>query len=88
MPSETPPPSYRVAIQTLPYTFPIAGGFVLLSWGVLELASAFTDAYWVITELFSPLIVLTLGTGLILFGSSGAISQALRATIKTSTEDQ
>ncbi len=80
MPSDTASPSYRVAVRTLPYTLPIAIGLVLLNWSVLELASAFTDAYWVVAELLSPLIVLTIGTGLILFGSIGAISEAFQAT--------
>lgn len=86
MPSETPLPSYSVAVRTLPYTLPVATGLVLLSWSVLELASIFTDAYWVLVELLSPLIVLTLATGLILFGSIGAISRALRAIIEIRPE--
>jgi len=53
---------------------------------VLEIASVFTEAYWVLTELLSPLIVLTLGTGSVLFGSTGAVSQVLGATIETSAE--
>ena len=86
MPSETSLPSYRVAVRTLPYTLPITIGLVLLSWSVLELASAFTDASWVVAELLSPLIILTLGTGLVLFGSIGAISRALQATSETTAE--
>lgn len=88
MPSDASFPSYRVAAQTLVYTLPIALGFVLLSWSVLELMSVFTDAYWVVTELLFSLIVLTLGTGLTLFGSIGALSHSLHATIGTPSEYQ
>lgn len=88
MPSDASHPSYRVAAQTLVYTLPIALGFGLLSWSVVELVSVFTDAYWVIPELFFPLIMLTLGTGLTLFGGIGALSHSLHATIGTPSEYQ
>lgn len=88
MPSDASPSSYRVAAQPLVYTLPIALGFVLLSWSVLELMSVFADAYWVVPELLVSLVVLTLGTGLTLFGSIGALSHSLRATIGISSEYQ
>lgn len=86
MPSETSVPPSRVAVRTLPYTLPIAVGLVLLSWSVLRLASVFTDAHWVLTELLGPLVVLTLGAGLGLFGCIGAISHALRVTVGVASE--
>jgi len=77
MPSSTPSPSYRVAAEAIPYALPITIGLACLGWSAVELLSKFTRQ-WVFVELLPALSVLSVGTGLILFGSIGAISHTLQ----------
>jgi len=50
-------------------------------WGLTTLVATFTDAYWEAVELLSPLAVLTVGTGLVFFGGTAALTLVERVGV-------
>lgn len=72
----------------LPYAVPLALGLACLGWSAVELVSAFTRDGWVLVEAVPALVVSSVGSGLLLFGSIGALSHALRVARGTPSESE
>ncbi|MFB6101170.1 MAG: hypothetical protein ABEJ73_01225 [Haloplanus sp.] len=70
----------RIALRSAPYALPFAVGLTCLTWALTELVSLFTDAYGVVLELLPAFVVLSVGTGFVLFSGAGVLALVVRDT--------